>query len=176
MRNMWAALAMALSLISVSEAAESTAGFWQHGIETEILIAASPARVWALLMDFERHPQWNPFIRQIQGEAMVGRRLRVRVKPAGGHELGFEPEVLIVKPMQEFRWKGQWLVPGLFDGEHYFELRPDADGATVLVHGERFSGLLVPFLRGQLNTDTRPGFIAMNEALRQEVLKTASER
>ena len=172
MRNIWRVLAMAAGLVSASEAAESTAGFWQHRIETEMPIAASPARVWALLMDFGQHTQWNPFIRHIEGQAEVGQKLRVRVQPAGGSEMGFEPLVLVVKPLEEFRWKGRFVMPGLFDGEHYFQLRAQEDGGTLLVHGERFSGLLVPLLRGQLDTGTRAGFRAMNEALKSEALKS----
>lgn len=43
---------------------------------------------------------------------------------------------------------------------------------ALLVHGERFSGLLVPLLRGQLDAGTRSGFEAMNDALKQALLKT----
>lgn len=172
MKKTWAAMAMCAGLNAVSAAAESNTGFWQHRIQTEMPIAAAPARVWALLMDFERHPQWNPFIRHIEGHAEVGQKLRVRVQPAGGREMGFDPQVLVVKPLEEFRWKGRFVMPGLFDGEHYFQLRPQTDGGTLLVHGERFSGLLVPLLRGQLDAGTRSGFEAMNEALKQALLKT----
>lgn len=162
--------------LSTGVAAEPGETFWQHHIETEQALPATPPQVWSLLMDFERHPHWNPFIRQIQGMAQVGQTLKVRVQPAGGSEMAFEPEVLVAQAPTEFRWKGQWLVPGLFDGEHYFLLRPSADGQTVLVHGERFSGLLVPLFRGQLNQGTLAGFNAMNEALRQELLKTKALR
>lgn len=174
MKKVWAMVALGAGLVSMGAAAEWTPGFWQHHIKTEISIPASTERVWALLMDFEGHPRWNPFIRQIQGASVVGQKLQVRVQPVGGREMEFEPEVLVVQPQQVFRWKGQWLMPGLFDGEHYFELRSDAGGTTVLVHGERFSGLLVPVLRGQLNSGTRPGFEAMNKALKEEVQRIKS--
>lgn len=172
--GIWAVLCAAGLSMGVS--AETGETFWQHRIETEQPLPATPPQVWSLLMDFERHPHWNPFIRQIQGMAQAGQTLKVRVQSTGGSEMAFEPEVLVVQAPTEFRWKGQWLVPGLFDGEHYFLLRPSADGQTLLVHGERFSGLLVPFFRGQLNRGTLTGFKAMNEALRQELLKTRASR
>ena len=34
-----------------------------HQIVTQMDIAASPERVWSILMDFPAYPQWNPFIR-----------------------------------------------------------------------------------------------------------------
>ena len=62
------------------------------------------------------------------------------------------------------------LVPGLFDGEHGFRLGAQAEG-TLLVHEERFSGVLVPFVRRMLETSTRAGFEAMNQMTYQEARK-----
>lgn len=145
-------------------------GFWRHQIETQMFIAAPAQQVWTLLMDFERYPQWNPFIRHIEGRSERGEKLRVRVQPVGGRVILFEPEVLAVKSSEEFRWKGRFIVTGLFDGEHYFLLRKEGDHGVVLTHGERFSGLLVPFFRSRLNSETKSGFESMNEALRQMVM------
>lgn len=30
--------------------------------------------VWNVLLDFERHPSWNPFIKSIKGEQIVGKK------------------------------------------------------------------------------------------------------
>lgn len=139
-----------------------------HEIETQVAIAASPARVWSLLMDFAGHARWNPFVRSIAGRPAPGERLDLFVQPAGGGGMRFRPVVLRAEPEREFRWKGKLLVPGLFDGEHFFLLEPRADGGVLLRHGERFSGLLVPLFRGSLDGGTRAGFIAMNEALKRE--------
>ena len=138
-----------------------------HQIETQVQIHASAERVWSVLLDFPGHAQWNPFIRQIQGRAEAGEKLNVQIQPVGGRDMAFSPNVLVVKPQEEFRWKGQFILPGLFDGEHYFLLRPDGAGGVFWVHGEKFSGLLVPFFRSSLETGTRAGFDAMNEALKK---------
>jgi uncharacterized protein YndB with AHSA1/START domain len=37
-------------------------------IKTEILINASPDKVWAILTDFDNYPSWNPFITSLKGE------------------------------------------------------------------------------------------------------------
>ena len=34
----------------------------------KIEIAAPPTAVWAILMDFDRYPEWNPFIVKISGD------------------------------------------------------------------------------------------------------------
>ena len=149
-------------------ASKPSKAFWHHHIQTRLHIDATPAQVWSVLMDFDRYPQWNPFIRELAGEAVVAHRLRVRVHPPGRRSMAFEPQVLQVDPAEEFRWRGRLFMPGLFDGEHYFLLQPHAQGGTWLVHGEHFSGLLVPLFRNQLDAGTRPGFEAMNAALREQ--------
>lgn len=37
-------------------------------IHTSIDIAAPPEKVWAALTDYERYPEWNPFMRRIEGD------------------------------------------------------------------------------------------------------------
>lgn len=78
----------------------------------------------------------------------------------------FRPRVLVAEANTELRWLGRMLMPGRFDGEHYFRLSPLAAGRTRFVHGERFSGILVPFARSSLESGTRAGFEAMNRALK----------
>ena len=125
---------------------------------------ASPDRVYGILTDFNRYAEWNPFIHPAAGKPRVGERLQLTI--AGTR---FRPRVLVADAGREFRWRGKLGFGGLFDGEHYFLLRPDGPEATVVEHGERFTGLLVPFLRQKLDTDTLAGFRAMNAALRERV-------
>lgn len=138
----------------------------KHEIRTEIEIAASAEEVWAILLDFPQHPRWNPFVRQIEGQAKVGERLTVTVKPANGNGMTFRPVVRVAEPRRELRWLGRFLLPGLFDGEHYFRLEPMGKDRVRLVHGEIFSGILVGFAKSGLEGGTKAGFVAMNEALR----------
>lgn len=133
---------------------------------TEIEINASPDRVWRVLTDLPAHAEWNPFVHEISGPLSVGAKLTVRVRPPGGRGMTFRPTVRAVTPGSEFRWLGHLLVPGLFDGEHYFRLSPVGNTSTRFVHGERFSGLLVSLARSSLDSGTRAGFEAMNQALK----------
>jgi hypothetical protein len=137
-----------------------------HEIRTEIDIDADPARVWSVLTDFSTHPDWNPFVRSIAGRPEKGQKLVVRIEPQGGRGMTFKPTVLVAERDKEFRWRGSFLVPGLLDGEHYFLIEPNPAGGTRLVHGERFSGLLVAMAKSSLDKDTRGGFVAMNKALK----------
>ena len=136
-------------------------------VETTAFIDAPPARVWRVLSDLPSWSEWNPFITEALGTLAEGERLAIRVVPPGAKGMRFTPVVLDVEAGRNLRWRGSLPVPGLFVGEHYLELAAAGEG-TRLVHGERFSGLLVPLMGGTLRA-TRDGFEAMNAALKARV-------
>ncbi len=136
-------------------------------LATEIEIDAPAERVWLVLTDLDRYPDWNPFIPEISGELCEGSRLRVRIAPPGGRAMTFRPRVTKLEAARELRWLGQLVLPGLFDGLHAFRLHPVRPGRVRLVHGEVFRGLLVPLFWGGMEEPTRRGFEAMNRALKR---------
>lgn len=139
-------------------------------IETETMIAASPEEVWAVLTDFDAYPNWNPFICRIEGSAVVGRRLRTELTQSpDAKPMRFSPRVLAAEPARTLRWLGHVIMPGLLDGEHGFHLRAAPGGYTRFQQNERFSGVLVPFVRTKLQTETASSFKAMNNALKSRV-------
>ena len=135
-------------------------------IQHQSEIDAAPDAVWAQLTDTAAYDQWNPFVRRLSGELSVGATLTVEVAPPGGRAMTFKPTVLAVEAGRELRWLGQFLVPGLFDGEHSFRLEELPSGRTRLTQAERFHGLLVGISGGALEK-TRLGFEQMNRALKQ---------
>lgn len=141
-------------------------------IHTEIEIDAPPERVWAVLTNLGAYADWNPFITSARGELKEGARLEifVQIPDAGGR--GFKPRVLAVNPSRELRWLGQLAVPGLFNGEHIFRLEPLPGNRARFLHGERFTGLLIPFLGGMLEKTER-GYELMNRALKQRAESAA---
>ncbi|PKB82943.1 MAG: polyketide cyclase [SAR202 cluster bacterium Io17-Chloro-G9] len=136
-------------------------------IRTEIEIAAPPEGVWSILTGFASFHEWNPFMLTAQGEAIPGNRLQVRLQPPGGMAMTFKPTVLNAEPNRELRWLGHLLLPGLFDGEHYFLIEDRGEGGARFIQGERFTGTLVPLmgLMGLFGKMTR-GFEEMNRALK----------
>lgn len=136
-------------------------------IQTEILINTDITKVWDVLMNFDNYPKWNPFITSISGEPKLGSRLTVSINPPGGKGMTFKPNILTLEANKEFRWKGKLGINGIFDGEHYFILESVNKDITKFIHGEKFSGLLVPFVRKMLDK-TQKGFQLMNESIKKE--------
>lgn len=138
-------------------------------ITTEIIINATPNKVWEILTDFNNYPNWNPFIKSIEGNLVVGGKLKANIQPPNSSAMTFKPTVLTNKENKEFSWLGHLLVKGLFDGLHQFELIENQNNTTTLIQSEKFSGLLVPLFKKQLLTNTKAGFENMNQQLKKLV-------
>jgi hypothetical protein len=83
--------------------------------------------------------------------------------------------VLAFKAEKEFRWIGHLFFPGLFDGEHKFELIDNGKGSTIFRQSEKFNGILIPFFRKMLDHNTVDGFNQMNQKLKELAEKTIPE-
>ena len=136
-------------------------------IHTEIQINAAPESVWAVLIDFPSYPQWNPFITRARKEPGVGGQIEITVRIPDGPTRTFRARVLHVEAGRELRWMGTLPVPGLCSGEHVLHIEP-AGGGSRFLHGETFTGLLVPFMDGLLRKTER-GYALMNQALKARV-------
>ncbi|MBP6663897.1 MAG: SRPBCC domain-containing protein [Chitinophagales bacterium] len=136
-------------------------------IKTDILINATPSKVWAILTNFDNYPNWNPFIKSITGQVAVGNKITAQIQPPNSSKMTFTPKVLAFETNKEFRWLGHLLFAGLFDGEHKFELIDNQNGTTTFIQTESFKGILVPLFKKTLNTNTTNGFNLMNQKLKE---------
>ena len=141
-------------------------------IETDIRINADAETIWNILMDFEHYPDWNPFIKSIEGEQALGSKLKVHIHPPEGKKMIFNPTIQEFVPNRKLKWLGSGPVKGLFDGQHSFELEQLEDGTVKFIHEERFTGLLVGLFKKVL-IKTEIGFKQMNEALKEKSEKSA---
>ncbi len=137
-------------------------------IRTEIEINASASRVWSVLADFARFPDWNPFVVRVEGEPKAGERLKIDVQLPGSSMLKFTPDVLTADVDRELRWVGK-LPLGAFRGEHFYIIEPKDEGSVRFIHGELFSGWLVGVVWRIHGERIERGYRLMNEALKRRV-------
>ena len=145
-------------------------------LRTEIAIDASAQEVWAILVDTAAYPDWNPFVRKISGRLEVGDRLEVELTPPGGRGMTIRPVVREVRAGRGFSWLGSVGIPGVFDGEHSFQIEPLGEGRVRFLHSERFSGILAPVIMAFIEDSTRKGFEAMNQALKERAEAKGASR
>lgn len=136
-------------------------------IKTQIAIQASPQKVWQVLTDFVHYSAWNPFIKTIRGNLQTGQPLKIEIQPPGKKAMRFKPQLVVVQPTQKLAWKGKLLFPGLFDGEHIFELLPHPNSSTLFIHREKFTGILVWIALKSSIPHIQHGFEQMNQQLKQ---------
>ena len=111
----------------------------------EVNIRASARDIWSLLTDAKGFPRWNSTVTAIEGQIREGERLRVSVP---GTARTFTPTVSGVVPNERMTWTGGFAP--MFKGVRTFELKPRNDGSTDFVMEERFSGLMLPLIKGSL--------------------------
>ncbi len=136
-------------------------------IKTEIIINATPGKVWSILTKFEDYPNWNPFIKSIKGEVKIGSKIIVRIEPPQSKGMTFKPKILTYNTNKELSWLGHFLFAGIFDGEHKFELIDNGNGTTTFRQSEKFKGILVPLFKEMLDNNTINGFNEMNEKIKE---------
>jgi hypothetical protein len=141
-------------------------------LHASIDIDAPAERVWRVVTDFARYPEWNPFIVRAAGEQRVGGRLELTITAPDVRAVTFRPTVLDLEPGRLIRWKGKLLIPGLFDGRHALMVDPLDDGRSRFTTHEEVSGILVPVL-GKVMRASQRGFELMAEALRRRVADQA---
>ncbi|MEM9987231.1 MAG: SRPBCC domain-containing protein [Bacteroidota bacterium] len=132
-------------------------------LTASISIAASPDTVWLALVDFPRWVNWNPFLRDLEGVALAGERVRVTIDPnyealfaemAGTPDLSRFENTLVLKKRSTYRPRiinydpGRlltWETRNLFLGsyQHRFALRLGLDERTHFEQRVSMSGLLV---------------------------------
>lgn len=138
-------------------------------ISTEIEIKAPAEKVWKVLTDFAHFRDWNPFIREINGNAVVGSKLEVRIFTSSGKNRTYKPTVTKVEPNHELRWYGKGLLPGLLSGEHIFTIEELSRNNVRMVHREILRGLGAFFAGNRMDKDIRHSFEEMNSALKKKI-------
>lgn len=153
-------LAIAVLLASLG----AFAAYAMHADQQRLRAATNPCEHDCLLDSGGVDPEWNPFFTEAVGQPVKDATLEVSMQPVGKGPQSFSPKVLEVTPNRRLVWRGRLIMPGVFDGTHYFTIEPRCDGSVRFVQVEEFGGMLVPFASFG---PYRQGWIKMNEALKR---------
>ena len=129
-------------------------------------IDAPPERVWAVITDLARFPEWNPFLVRMEGELRTGARLNLTIKVPEMRPVTFRPRLLAVTPGREIRWRGVTGIRGLFDGIHSLTVEPLPEGRSRFRTHEDVTGVLLPFL-GKVMRRSQQGFESLARAVKE---------
>jgi len=135
----------------------------------EVNIRANVEVLWALLTDAKGFPRWNSTVSGIEGQIREGERIRLSVP---GTDRTFTPRISGVVPNERMTWTGGFAP--VFKGVRSFILRPRNDGSTDFAMEERFSGLILPLVKGSL-PDFGPVFERFANDLKREAEQGSSQ-
>jgi hypothetical protein len=134
----------------------------------DIPIDASAEAVWASIVDFAGHREWNRYAPEWQGRAEVGTRLEFTVYPSG-RPRRFRPLVLEAAPPHKLRYRDVVVSGILLTVDHTIEIEDRPEARSHLIQRERFTGLLVPLIWHRIEPDISKGFSQMNADLKSWV-------
>jgi len=137
-------------------------------IHTEIDLESPPEAAWQTLVDFAAYPEWNPFLKMVDGRISPGARLRVQMQLGDGKLRTFHPKIIRYTPGEEIRWLGKLWIPGLLDGEHSLFLERFRPDRVRFFQREIFRGVLTPVIRRRRD-EIFAAFTKMNQAFKARV-------
>lgn len=139
---------------------------------THVDIAAPPAIVWGVLIDFAAYGEWNPRLR-FGGRPLPGRSVPMTVT-LFGRALTVPVVFEAIEEGRTLRWRGgpRWLM----EGTHHFELQASGPASTRVTHGEYFRGAAVPLLWPVMRAELTAFYRVINDALKARAERMAERQ
>lgn len=135
-------------------------------VRADVFIDAPIAQVWRVVTDLRAYPQWNPYMRLVNGRLSPGEKLMIVLQPVGARASIIHPTVVSVVPNQLMSWRERLVLPGIFDGYYTLRLEALSPTQTRVFQHETYSGLIVLPSQRWLETSVQSGMIQMNAALK----------
>lgn len=138
-----------------------------HEVRTEIDIAASPEKVWAILADINSWQEWSPIINHSSGDASMGSTLSIIMIGEKEYQSGpeYNPIITHLEAPKALHWRAVMMMGVGLTNDKIIELEATPAGTRV-VHKELFKGMLLPMFRGTFDRNVPLMLNVMNEALK----------
>ena len=122
------------------------------------VITASPERIWSVLVDTSKWPEWDPSCEKIEGKLELGGKIKAFSKLSPGR--AFAVKVSELSAPERMTWTGGMPL-GLFKGERSFVLTSVDESRTEFSMREVFSGPMLALIGGSIPdmTDAFEGFV-----------------
>ncbi|MCG8668017.1 MAG: SRPBCC domain-containing protein [Pseudomonadales bacterium] len=137
-------------------------------VKTEIVIDAPREKVWQVLTDFDAYGNWNPVIKDVKATPQVNRSIRFKIN-LFGQKLPIAAKIQRCEENWYFGWGTDTSLPSnhIIGAHHFFELNPEGDNKTRLVHNEIFYGI-VPKIVWPVLKKLKGSYEDMNQSLKTE--------
>ncbi len=137
-------------------------------IYTDILIDATPAQVWSVLIDTASYKKWAAFLVDIQGEIKNGAKITAvfQTNPKKEKFNTIEHTISVTKG-KEFFWAEKG--PGGICDNHHFKVEATNNGKTKFIQSDEIMKGITWLAGGNLSKMYANGYQAFNQNLKAEV-------
>ena len=132
-------------------------------------IDAPDTDVWAVLVNFDRYPQWNPSLPSISGELKEGSMVSMTLGLPGRPSMNVTANIEQLQPKRLLTWRGKVGGAWLFSGHRVFEIQAVTPTKSKVIHVEDISGLLAPLFKVLMGDAVQRSHDEFNNALRRRV-------
>jgi len=137
---------------------------------TEIEINASRDRVWSVLTDFDKMPEWSSSFQGIEGEFKEGGKAKSYFKaPIGEKNMEFEHTIIEFEEEVSFGWSDP-LTMGMKD-HHIYKLEELPNGNTRFIQIDGVEGGATHFLGKLVTNSMKSMYLKFNQELKERVEK-----
>ncbi len=150
---------------------------FQAQVDSSIEAKSSFTKSKSVLFDWKAYPNWNPYIKKIEGKQAVGEKIKVYFN------LGFGMTLPLTCKLTRFDTKEghfAWTVVAgsrhLYWGEHSFSLNKGASGKTEFKQSEKMSGIFGHRYQWLYHAMLKGRFTAMNQAFKERVEASSSAK
>ncbi len=136
----------------------------EHAFEASARIAASPEKVWAVLIDSDHWADWDSGVDEVKGAIAPGAKIAIRAQVAPGRV--FPVKVTTFDAPRKLVLTGGMPL-GLFRGVRTYTLTPQGKG-TQLTMREEYSGAMLGAIWKSI-PDLNPSFARFTRGLKARV-------
>jgi uncharacterized protein YndB with AHSA1/START domain len=128
-------------------------------------IEAPVARVWEVIADLARYPEWNPFVVAVRSSLEVGAPIVMRVRVLPFFAQPQRETILECVPERRLSYGVEGIPWNALRSVRYHELSPEGPERTRYCSHFELDGWLAPLTRALLGRHLERGFGAATRAL-----------
>ncbi|MBI3134647.1 MAG: SRPBCC domain-containing protein [Bacteroidetes bacterium] len=131
---------------------------------TEIEIETTAEKIWNLLIDFERYPDWHTYLLEVKGKPVEKTKIKCTALNADSSTTQFSAYIQEVIPNRKLAWGGS--AGFIFRASHYFILEGISTNKTRLIQGEYWKGMFGKSYGKKIYQETYRKFVILNQTLK----------
>ncbi|MEM7126995.1 MAG: SRPBCC domain-containing protein [Chloroflexota bacterium] len=139
-------------------------------IHTEVIINAHPDKVWAVLTDWGKLPEWSPGLLNLTGDFCKDGNITATFKLGiGEHAQDFTHPLIYFEEGRMFGWSAPLPYMAGMTDHHIYKLEPLPEGRTRFLQTDQLTGGLEHVIGAHMARGMMQSYVEFNRALKVRV-------